>query len=329
MENANSSNISSCICKVDKDTVYNEISDITNQIKKFLPPNYIPTVGIITGTGLDTITSQLTDSVTIPYQNIKGLKYSKVKGHSNMIMAGKIGTHNVMCFVGRCHFYEGYPMYVVTMPVRIMKLLGVKYLFVTNVCGGVNPTYNVGDIVVIKDHVNLVGIAGHNPLVGENDDRWGTRFPHLFNAYDFDLRVKAAKVCKKLNIPYKEGVFCMNTGPTYQAKAEGRMLLRVGIDLVGMSTIPEVTVAVHCNIKACAFSLVGSAIRYDEFSYEIIKDDPNDIENKSNGPSKDTNYEYKVTKTDGSIYHDNVINLGKKGGELMGQIINDLIMSLD
>ncbi|XP_065318773.1 purine nucleoside phosphorylase 1-like [Gordionus sp. m RMFG-2023] len=324
----NGTNISkACMCTVDKDTVYNKISAITDQIKKCLPPNFIPTVGIITGTGLDTITSRITDSVTIPYQNIKGLKFSKVKGHSNMIIAGKIGAHNVVCFVGRCHFYEGYPMNVVTMPVRIMKLLGVKYLFVTNCCGGVNPSYNLGDVIVIKDHVNLVGMAGHNPLVGENDDRWGTRFPHLFNAYDFDLRMKIAKVCQKLDYPYREGVYCMNTGPTYQAKAEGRMLLRVGVDLVGMSTLPEVTVAAHCGIKVCAFSVIASAIKYDEFSYEILKDEGDD-KTKNGGSSKKTN-EYKVTKNLVSIDHESVVKSGKKGGEILGQIINDVIMSLD
>ncbi|CAK9299118.1 unnamed protein product [Gordionus sp. m RMFG-2023] len=319
----------SCLCAVDKDIVYNEITGISVEIKKRLLPNFIPTVGIITGTGLDTITSRITDSLTIPYQDIKGLRFSKVVGHSNMIIAGKIGPHNVVCFVGRCHFYEGYPMNVVTMPVRIMKLLGVEYLFVTNCCGGVNPSYNLGDVVVIKDHVNLVGMTGNNPLVGENDDRWGTRFPHLFNAYDFDMRMKIAKVCQKLDYPYREGVYCMNTGPTYQAKAEGRMLLKVGIDLVGMSTLPEVTVAAHCGIKACAFSIIASAIKYDEFSYEILEDDGSDKTKMENGASKKTKYEYKVAKNEISIDHESVVNSGKKGGKILGQIINDVIMSLD
>ncbi|CAK9299135.1 unnamed protein product [Gordionus sp. m RMFG-2023] len=246
----------------EKDDIYEKVLKAADYINSLLKPNLNPTIGIICGSGLYEIGNVLQNKVEIPYENIPEMAYSKVKGHHNMIVAGKLGDKDVVCFQGRCHFYEGVPLWKTTMSVRIMKMLGVKLLCVTNAAGGINENYKVGDIMVIKDHINFLGIAGNNALVGENDSRYGTRFPSMSNAYDKNIRKSCKNAFDKLKLShlYHEGVYCCVCGPNYETKSEVRMLKLMKGDAVGMSTAHEVTVARHCDIKVCGLSLITNVI---------------------------------------------------------------------
>lgn len=217
-----------------------------------------PKIGIICGSGLGGLADMLKDSDEFPYEIIPNFPVSTVAGHAGRMVIGLLSGVPVMCMQGRFHAYEGYPLWKCAMPVRVMKLMGVEQLIVTNAAGGLNPDFRVGDIMIIKDHINMQGFAGDSPLKGRNDERFGPRFPALNNAYNKELRSMAKQVAADMNLSHvvKEGVYVMLGGPTYETVAELRLLRILGVDAVGMSTVPEVVVARHCAMKVFAFSLI-------------------------------------------------------------------------
>jgi len=217
-----------------------------------------PKIGIICGSGLGPIADLLENKDKFPYGKIPHFPESTVKGHAGQLVIGELGDIPILCMQGRFHFYEGYPLWKVSMPVRVFKLLGIEVLIVTNAAGGLNPEYKVGDVMIIKDHLNFPGMGGDSPLRGPNDERFGTRFPALNNVYDAKLRLLAKQVGNELGMSnfMREGVYTMVGGPSFETVAELRAMKTLGIDAVGMSTIPEVILARHCGMKVFAFSLI-------------------------------------------------------------------------
>ncbi|QXM05125.1 purine-nucleoside phosphorylase [Crassaminicella indica] len=210
-----------------------------------------PEMGLILGSGLGAIADQIEDAEYYPYNEIPHFPVSTVEGHAGRLVIGTLEGKKVIAMQGRFHFYEGYTMKEVTFPVRVMKSLGIKTLIVTNAAGAVNAEYNPGDLMLINDHLNL---SGTNPLIGKNLDEFGTRFPDMSNAYDKALRKKVKEIAKALNIDLQEGVYACMSGPAYETPAEIRMLKVLGADAVGMSTVPEVTVAIHSGMKVIGVS---------------------------------------------------------------------------
>jgi len=235
---------------------YDEIRESADFILK--NTKHRPKIGIICGSGLGPLADTLDDKEEFPYETVPNFPVSTVKGHAGKLVLGQLAGVTVLCMQGRFHVYEGYPLWKCAMPVRVMKLMGIGKIIVTNAAGGLNPDYKVGDIMIIKDHVNIQGFAGDSPLRGRNDERFGPRFPSLNNAYDRELRSMAMDTAKELGIQniIREGVYVMVGGPTYETPAELRLLRVVGVDAVGMSTVHEVIVARHCGLKVFAFSLV-------------------------------------------------------------------------
>ena len=211
-----------------------------------------PKVGIILGSGLGKLGEQIEDPVVIPYREIPGFPVSTAVGHKGNFICGKLGGKDVVAMQGRFHYYEGYPMETVTIGVRVMKVLGIEYLFVSNAAGGTNLDCHVGDLVIIKDHINMMP----NPLIGPNMEEFGPRFPDMTCAYDLELQALAERVGIEMGINLRKGVYFGVTGPTYETPAEIRFFREVGADLVGMSTVPEVIVARHCGIRVFGMSVM-------------------------------------------------------------------------
>ena len=211
-----------------------------------------PTVGIILGSGLGKLGEQIENPVVIPYREIPGFPVSTAVGHKGNFICGKLGGKDVVAMQGRFHYYEGYPMETVTIGVRVMKVLGIEYLFVSNAAGGTNLDCRVGDLVIIKDHINMMP----NPLIGPNMEEFGPRFPDMTCAYDLELQALAERVGIEMGINLRKGVYFGVTGPTYETPAEIRFFREVGADLVGMSTVPEVIVARHCGIRVFGMSVM-------------------------------------------------------------------------
>ncbi|EMG50388.1 PNP1 Purine nucleoside phosphorylase [Candida maltosa Xu316] len=244
----------------------NHASDIIkHKISKF-PELSEPRVMIICGSGLGGIADILHDEpkLEISYSQIPGFKTSTVPGHAGKLVFGLIGENKVpvMCMVGRLHFYEGYSFQETTFPVRIAKVLGISSVIVTNAAGGVNSEFKPGDLMVIEDHINFPGLAGYHPLRGPNLSEFGPRFQPLSDAYDYDLRKLFITTARdKLGITRKiyEGTYFFAAGPTFESRAEVRMIRLLGGDAVGMSTVPEVIVARHSGLKVLALSLITNA----------------------------------------------------------------------
>ena len=218
----------------------------------------IPEVGIVLGSGLGKLADKIEDPTVIPYSEIPEFPRSTATGHKGNFIFGQLGGKTVIAMQGRFHYYEGYPMELVTIGVRVMKTLGIKYLFVSNAAGACNPDYKVGDLVIIRDHINMLP----NPLIGPNLDEFGPRFPDMTCAYDLKLQALAEKICTEMGIPVKKGVYLSSTGPTYETPAEVRFYHSVGADLLGMSTIPEVIVARHCGIRVFGMSVVTNVSNF-------------------------------------------------------------------
>ena len=227
-------------------TIKETASFISNKTK------FNPEIGIILGTGLGGLVSEIEIEHTIPYNEIPNFPVSTVEGHSGRLILGTLGNKNVVAMQGRFHFYEGYTMEKVTFPVRVMKLLGIKNLIVSNASGGVNPDYEVGDLMILEDHICLTP----NPLIGENIDELGPRFPDMSEPYDKNLIKLAEDIAAKNNLPVKKGVYVSLTGPTLETPAEYKHMRIIGGDTVGMSTAPEVIVARHMNIPCFAMSVI-------------------------------------------------------------------------
>jgi purine-nucleoside phosphorylase len=212
-----------------------------------------PAVGIILGTGLGALVKEIKGKRTIPYDELPNFPVSTVKSHENQLVFGKIGQKPIVAMQGRFHYYEGYSMQEVTFPVRVMKALGIKTLIVSNAAGGMNPQLKAGDLMAITDHINLMG---DNPLRGPNDDALGPRFPDMSEPYDAKLVGLLEKVSVEAKIPVKRGVYVAVAGPNLETRAEYRFLRLIRADAVGMSTVPEVIVAVHAGLRVLGISCI-------------------------------------------------------------------------
>lgn len=230
-----------------------------------------PEVGIILGTGLGGLVKDIKNPEVIPYSEIPNFPTPTVSFHKGNLVFGKIYDKKVVAMEGRFHYYEGYSMQEITFPVRVMKDLGVKILIISNASGGINKFYEPGDIMIISDHINFMGI---NPLIGPNDERLGPRFPDMSNAYDKELIKIAEKVAVECKIPVKKGVYIAVTGPNLETAAEYRFFSYIA-DAVGMSTVPEVIVAVHSGIRVLGFSVITDVAKPDNLQptnlEEILK----------------------------------------------------------
>lgn len=227
-----------------------------------------PKIGIILGTGLGELVKEIQQKKTIRYDELPNFPVSTVKSHENQLVFGRVGKKNVVAMQGRFHYYEGYSMKDVTFPVRVMKALGIDTLVVSNASGGMNPNFKAGDLMVITDHINLMG---DNPLIGPNDEALGPRFPDMVEPYDGALIELLEKVALEEKISLKRGVYVAVTGPNLETRAEYRFLRLIGADAVGMSTVPEVIVAVHAGLRVLGISCIT-----DECLPDALK--PADIE---------------------------------------------------
>lgn len=212
----------------------------------------LPQVGIVLGSGLGKLADKIGDPVVIPYGEIPGFPLSTAIGHKGNFIAGTLGGKTVIAMQGRIHYYEGYPMDQVVLPIRVMMLLGIGRLFVSNAAGGVNPDFKVGDMMIITDHLNFLP----NPLIGPNLDEFGPRFPDMTRPYDLQLIRKAEEIAAQEGIPVRKGVYAACTGPCYETPAEYRYFRTIGTDAVGMSTVPEVIVARHGGIPCFGVSVI-------------------------------------------------------------------------
>lgn len=213
-----------------------------------------PRIGLVLGSGLGGLADELTEREVIPYAEIPGWPKSTVEGHHGNLVIGHLDGQAVVVQQGRAHFYEGYSAQEVTFPIRVMHLLGVKTVILTNAAGGLNKSYRTGDLMLLNDHINFMGMAGNNPLIGPNDPTLGLRFVGMVQTYDRELRRLASEVAGKANIILHEGVYVCLSGPNFETPAEIRMLRAIGGDAVGMSTVHEVLVARHMGMRVMACS---------------------------------------------------------------------------
>jgi purine-nucleoside phosphorylase len=239
---------------------------IKNKIKK------VPKAGIVLGTGLGKLAHEIAEPVSLYYDEIPNFSSSTVSGHAGRLIFGKLGHHFVVAMQGRLHYYEGWSLKEITFPIRVIKMLGIDYLFLSNASGGVNPDFNIGDIMIITDHINL--IPG-NPLTGPNDDKLGPRFPDMSEVYDTQMISRAVEIAERLGIKFQKGVYAAVSGPTYETPAEYRYIQRIGADAVGMSTVPEAIVAKHMNLPCFAASVItdlGVEGKIVEISHDEVID---------------------------------------------------------
>lgn len=232
----------------------------------------LPEAGIILGTGLGGLTREIAIETALPYGDIPNFPVSTVEGHKGQLIFGTLGGKQIVAMQGRFHYYEGWSMQQIVFPIRVMQALGIKVLFVSNASGGLNPGFDVGDIMFITDHINLMGT---NPLIGPNDEKIGPRFPDMSEAYDRAILDKACALASREGIPFRTGVYAAVTGPTFETPAEYRYIHTIGADAVGMSTVPEVIAARHMNVPVFAVSVIsdlGVPGKIVEVSHKIVID---------------------------------------------------------
>ncbi|BFZ57281.1 Purine nucleoside phosphorylase [Savitreella phatthalungensis] len=272
-----------------------------------------PKAAIICGSGLSGLAHTFEDGISIEYDEIPHFAVSTVAGHGSRLVFGKVRGTAAVAMVGRFHLYEGHAITTTTFPVRVFAALGVSVLIATNAAGGLNHTYNVGDLVCLNDHISLPGLVGINPLVGPNDDTLGPRFPPLSDAYDLDLRRAlfdaADEVVKDGRRKVHEGVYVMVSGPSYETRAESRMLRAFGADVVGMSTVPEIVVARHAGLRVLAVSLVTN---------NVVLDFPPSARQHIEG----------ADMAKGKADHAEVLEAGREAAKDLQQIISIVIASL-
>ncbi len=249
--------------------MWNKVQETVNylQQKGFSKPDF----GIILGSGLGGLVDGITVELSIPYDEIPNFPVSTVKGHSGNLIFGTIADKKVIALQGRFHYYEGWSLQEVTFPVRVFKFLGAEKLIVSNACGGVNPQFKVGDIMIITDHINM--IPGH-PLRGENDERFGSRFVDMHEPYSLKMITKFKEIAKQQNIAVQQGIYLSLSGPTFETPAEYRMVKLMGADAVGMSTVPEVIVAKHMGMHCLGISVItdlGIEGKVEEVSHEAVQ----------------------------------------------------------
>ena len=232
--------------------------------------NFTPEYGVILGSGLGSFTDDIQIEFTLPYTEIPNFPVSTVQGHKGALVFGTIGDKKVVAMQGRFHFYEGYSIKEVTFPVRVMKYLGVEKLIVSNASGGVNPNYEVGSIVILKDHINMMP---EHPLRGKNDERFGPRFLNMSEPFSIKMIAKAKELAQNLNIKVQDGIYLGLQGPTFETLAEYKMVKIVGADCVGMSTVPEVIVARHMDMEVFGLSVItdmGNEGNIETVSHEEV-----------------------------------------------------------
>ena len=213
-----------------------------------------PKIGFILGSGLSALADEVNDAVSIAYESIPNFPRTTVEGHVGRLVLGTLENQSVILMQGRFHHYEGFSMQQVTFPIRVLQLLGIETLIVTNAAGGINQSYQVGELMLITDHIGLLNMTGMNPLRGANDDSFGPRFPGMTQVYDRGLRAVALSVAKSEGIPLHQGVYVSISGPSFETPAELRFLQTIGGDAVGMSTAPEATVARHAGVRVLGIS---------------------------------------------------------------------------
>jgi purine-nucleoside phosphorylase len=231
--------------------LYEQISAAVSMIRSHWSGT--PYAGIILGTGLGGLTADIEIEATLEYESIPHFPTSTAISHRGRLVCGRLEGVPVMAMEGRFHMYEGYPLKQITLPVRVMRAMGAELLMVSNACGGLNPYFREGDLMLIEDHINLMG---DNPLIGINDDRLGPRFPDMCEPYDRKLIAKALQIARREDIVAHQGVFVAVAGPNLETRAEYRFLRQIGADAVGMSTVPEVLVAIHAGMRVVGFSIV-------------------------------------------------------------------------
>ena len=232
-------------------------------IKKQISTLRAPMVGIILGSGLNDLADSVQDAVYIPYHELPNFPVSTVYGHAGRFVIGELEGKSVLIMQGRIHYYEGYSMDQVTLPVRVMQRLGIQNMIVTNAAGGVHPDFKPGDVMLITDQLNLMGMTGLNPLIGPNLDEIGTRFPDMSQPYDRAYCDLARKVAKENGITLQEGIYAGLSGPSFESPADLRFLRLAGADAVGMSTVPEVIIARHGNMRVLGFSGISNKANLD------------------------------------------------------------------
>ncbi len=243
----------------------NKINETLAVIRAKTTKNY--SVGIVLGTGLGGLVNDIEIEHEIDYSELPNFVYSTVESHKGKLIFGKLSGKNVVVMQGRFHFYEGYSMQQITYPIRVMKKLGVESLFVSNACGGLNPLYRRGDLMIMNDHINLLG---DNPLIGKNEDEFGPRFPDMSEPYNYQLIELAEKVALENGIKVHQGSYVAVSGPNLETKAEYRFLRTIGADVVGMSTVPECIVANHMGIKVFGMSIITDECFPDALSPVVL-----------------------------------------------------------
>ena len=246
------------------------LSQAAKYINDQIGGKYSPKVALILGSGLGALADEIKDPIKLRYHEIPAFKQSSIDGHVGQLVIGKLQGKDVLIMQGRIHYYEGYSLQEVTFPIKVMKKLGIETLVITNAAGAVNENFNVGSLMLISDHINLLGA---NPLVGKNDKDLGTRFPDMSEVYDKKLLEYAQKCAQKLDINIEKGVYAANIGPSYETPAEVKMLRTLGADAVGMSTVPEAIVANYCGIKVLGISCItnfAAGIKETKLSHQEV-----------------------------------------------------------
>jgi len=232
----------------------NKISTISRFIEDAIG-DLNPEVVLILGSGLGNLADEIHSPVVLKYEKIPGFPVTTIQGHTGQLVIGNLEDKCVLVMQGRFHYYEGYSMQDITLPIRVFKSIGIEKMIITNAAGGVNKDLSPGDLMIIKDHINF---SYNNPLTGKNLDEFGGRFPDMSNPYDYELIKKVKDISSKLNIQLKEGVYLYNSGPSYETPAEVKMARTLGADVVGMSTVPEVITAVHASMKVIGISCISN-----------------------------------------------------------------------
>jgi len=237
------------------------IDHVAVQVK--LKTKHNPKIGLILGSGLGGLADAVSDADKIPYPELDGWPISTVHGHSGQLVIGELEGKSVLVMQGRAHFYEGYSISQLGLPIRVMKRLGIDSVIITNAAGAVNPDYEPGDLMMLTDHLNLLGMAGQNPLRGPNLEVFGTRFPDMSRVYDRDFHELARRVAHQSQLELKQGVYVCLAGPSFETPADLRFLRAVGVDAVGMSTVPEAIVARHSGMRVLGISGISNKANLD------------------------------------------------------------------
>lgn len=238
-----------------------QIDQLTTVIRQQI--DFKPHIGMILGSGLGPLAESVETPLNLPFASLPSFPVATVEGHAGRFIFGRLENQTVMVMQGRVHYYEGYSMAEVTLPVRLMQRLGIQYLIVTNAAGAVNPVFEPGEVMLITDHLNLIGMAGLSPLRGANLDELGPRFPDMSRAYDLELAQLARQVAEESGLTLREGIYACLAGPSFETPADLRFLRLVGVDAVGMSTVPEVTIARHAGTRVLGLSGISNKANLD------------------------------------------------------------------